>query len=361
MAAIGVALGGTCLIANADSTPQVTSNNEATIDISAFVRDLDSDDFQTRENAERQLDIPVVTIKMIANELRRKDLSLEQRGRLGRIGFARFEKQERAAMGVQFSRSSFLPGAGVTIESPTAGFDSARVLMPGDVLKSIDGLPVPSQAEARPIIVSFEPGQEVTVVVERAAETKSLQLKLGSFKDLQRTGGNLSISDKRRAWAYRLVREGAGPAVQPAVAPMEPEQYRRVVGEERRRKRSDEIEARSQAQMGTLPDTSTFRALNFVRGGEQRAVTDDAATPFETDTKRQFNKTKDGGDLAPDIQRQIRQLVLQSRENDLKLKNPRLPDEVRARLETYNRQNQQRLLDLRAQLRDMQDDKPEAP
>lgn len=354
-------VGTTFTPAHADSTPQVTSNSESSIDITSYVTALDSDDFSIRENAERQLDTPAVTVKTIAKQLARKDLSLEQRGRLERIGFGRFEKQERAAMGVQFSRSSFMPGAGVTIERPTEGFDSARVLMAGDVLKSIDGLPVLSQSEARPIIVSFEPGQEVTVVVERGTETKTLQMKLGSFKDLRSAGASLSVSDKRRAWEYRLVREGARTAPEPVVAPFEPEQYRRVVGEERRRKRADELEARNQAQNGALPDTSSFRALNFVRGGAQRQLTDDAATSFEPETKRLITKSKDGGDLTLDMQRQIRQLELAIRENSLRLKNAELPDELRARLESYNRNNRVQLLNLRAQLRSTQGDKPEAP
>ncbi len=361
-----VVITGPCTIALADSTPHVASAGLSDFDISSLVKQLDSDDFEAREEAEAQLATSLVSVKQIAKELSKNDLSPEQRTRLERIGYVRFERQERAAMGVQFSRSSFLPGSGVTIEHPTEGFDSARVLMAGDVLKSIEGLPILSQLEARPIIISFEPGDEVTVVVERAGETKSLRLRLGSFKDLQqRSAGGLTSADKRRAWQYRLVREGAGPAPKPVVAPFDPEQYRRVVGEERRRKRADEIQARNDAQAGVLPDTAPFRALNVVRAGLHRALTDDAATSFEPEpSKRIPVKTKDGlggMDLTLDIKRQMRQLELQIRENSLRLKSVELPDEQRARLESGNRNNRVQLQNLRAQLRALQGDKPEAP
>lgn len=349
----------------ADASQDQVAIDTPVLDINDIVTDLDSDDFATREGATHQLDTPLVSVKALLQELARKDLSAEQRKRLERAGYARFERQERAAMGVQFSRSSFLPGAGVTIDHPTDGFDSARVLMAGDVLRSIDGIIVNNQIEARPIIISFEPGDEVTVVVDRAGETKSLQMRLGNFKDLLRAGGTLSSADKRRAWEYRMVRAGVQAQPEPVVAPFDPEQYRRVVGEERRRKSADELRARTQALNESVPDINSYRALNFVRAGSQRVLSDDAATEFEPEAKRFPVKGKNGlggADMSLEVRRQMRNLDAQIRENNLRLKNAALPDEQRARLETGNRANRMQILNLRAQLRALEEgDKPDAP
>jgi hypothetical protein len=131
-------------------------------------------------------------------------LSAEQRESLLRIGRRLFDSTPRAAMGVQFARVDGAAG-GVEISGTVPGFDSQRLLRPGDLIRSIDGFKTPTQSAARVAIVCHDPGQTVPVEVLRRGEPVVVQLTFGSFAELT-NGADLGGSTLDAAWELRLSR-----------------------------------------------------------------------------------------------------------------------------------------------------------
>ncbi|MCE7975237.1 MAG: PDZ domain-containing protein [Leptolyngbya sp. PLA1] len=126
--------------------------------------------------------------------------------RLLRLAKRRFMETPRAAMGVQFSRFDAGVG-GVEINGTVRGFESEAVLRPGDVIRSIGGMPTASQAAARCAIVSREPGERVTLDILRRGEALQVTLAMGSFAELSNAIG-LDGSTLEAAWNVRCKRLG---------------------------------------------------------------------------------------------------------------------------------------------------------
>lgn len=135
--------------------------------------------------------------------------------RLLRLAKRRFMETPRAAMGVQFSRFDAGVG-GVEINGTVRGFESEAVLRPGDVIRSIGGMPTASQAAARCAIVSREPGERVTLDVLRRGEALQVSLSMGSFAELSNAVG-LDGATLEAAWNVRCKRLGTR-GEEPAVA-----------------------------------------------------------------------------------------------------------------------------------------------
>ncbi|MBY0111172.1 MAG: PDZ domain-containing protein [Phycisphaerales bacterium] len=188
------------------------------------VKELDSDLVKVRENAEdalrgwsrNQTDRVLSLIEPAA--------SAEQRDRLLSLARSVFDSSPRGAMGVSFGYGVQQFGGvdeevfegGIPIRATTPGFDSDRVLKAGDVLVSIDGVPVRTVSEARIQIISHDAGQVTRVEVEREGKVLQLSLRLGKWSDLwgrnaRGQGGNdVTPAQMDGAFRARLARVNPG-------------------------------------------------------------------------------------------------------------------------------------------------------
>lgn len=178
--------------------------------LEALVSKLDDSSLAERERAMDALrKLPGVSVRAIERCLRRDSLSPEQRVRLGQVGQSLFLDEPRAAMGVSFTQGLMDDeDVQVQVESPTPGWDAARVLRPMDVLRTIDGLRLRSRAEARAAIISHDPGETVSLEIIRNGQPGTVRVRLGDFADL----GNRGFIDAvtyEAAWRLRLARANA--------------------------------------------------------------------------------------------------------------------------------------------------------
>lgn len=347
-----VASGGLAMIASGQERDAVGDGMDR------VVARLGSSDYAEREAAENELTLR--PLSEILKSLGDRSLSAEQRKRLELAGLALFRDAERAALGVQFSQFNTVRraadgGAGVTIERTIPGFDSVRVFQPGDIIRSMGGQSIRDQNEARPVIVSFEPGEEVDVEFVRGGEVLRDKVKLGSFRTLTNRG-DLSGFQLQRAWQYRLARAAGGPPPAPPVPAMDPNRFRRVVNTERRESAEVARDAAERMQANQLPETSTMRRLNFIQAGGARGFTEDARAPFDADRLSLKLTGKAAMDPAEATRERIRQLESQIRDNSLRLRNANLEDGLRARIEANNRQLRQLVQQNREDLRKWQQD-----
>lgn len=170
---------------------------------------LGGDDLAARDDAMRRIATdPTWTLAVMEQCLVGPDRPApEASERLLRLAKRRFMETPRAAMGVQFSRFDAGVG-GVEINGTVRGFESEVVLRPGDVIRSIGGMPTASQAAARCAIVSREPGERVTLEVLRRGEALQVTLAMGSFAELSNAVG-LDGSTLDAAWNVRCKRLGS--------------------------------------------------------------------------------------------------------------------------------------------------------
>lgn len=175
--------------------------------VRGLVRELNSTSFVERELAENELQFgDGVRLGELESELRRADLSQEQRLRLLKAASVRFASEPRGAMGIQLSNE--VSELGLRINGPVEGFDSMGKLQVNDIISEIGGLAIRSQTDLQAAIVSRSPGEVVAVEVVRGAEKLRLDLRLGSWSDLSSPGG-LPRPSLEAAWIYRS-REYAG-------------------------------------------------------------------------------------------------------------------------------------------------------
>lgn len=196
------------------------------------LRDLDSDSIQTREAASTSL-------KAWAKNSPDKLLTLitssstpEQRERLLELGRNAFMNSDRGAMGVSFAQTALRGVAfnddvfeeGIPIDGTIQGFDSANVLKGGDLLRSIGGVRVRTNLECRVQIISYDPGQQVRLEIEREGRPMFVTLHLGRWDDLRnpvnQSSDRLADSVKQAAWRARAARVTAGLVAEPALEPL---------------------------------------------------------------------------------------------------------------------------------------------
>lgn len=189
-------------------------------DIADLVTKLDDPDLNTRESATRALRMhadnfgPAADgaltqeeqLKLLLEQFRTRDLTLEQETRLSLIARDLFAMTDRAGMGVSFALEDGSGGVGIagTIRQP--GFYAHECLKPGDVIRTADGLPVRTRQEMRAAVLSHDPGDTMALTVLRGGTILKVDLKLGNFSNL----GNPEIPEHRtidRAWKLRLNRE----------------------------------------------------------------------------------------------------------------------------------------------------------
>lgn len=241
---------------------------EPTVDPKVFAQveknivDLDSPDLAVREKATRELsDVRACHLSLVQGRLFDAGLSEEQRLRLHAAGYELFTGSVRAAMGVQFDSTP----QGVVILRTIEGFDSRVMLRPEDVVRTIGGRPTVDQDNARALIVSHDPGDEVPIGLLRNGEPLTVTIRMGRYDLLNnRQGVGPDERTFRQAWRARLARLARQAAAQiPAPidavqAPAEEEDFEFALALQRAGPRLGE------------PFNDGFASSTLVAGGEPR-------------------------------------------------------------------------------------------
>jgi len=186
-----------------------------------IIQRLDSDDLKVRDRASVDLRTdPKLSLDQLQARIadHSRPLTPEQLLRMNQVAVALFRETPRAAMGVSFAR--IVPG-GVELGLVIDQFDARRVLRVGDVIAEMGGIPIVSLDDARAVIVSHDPGDEMKVIFSRGGEPQQGVVRLGSFRELQ-NAYNLNDSILREAWVIRCDRLAQqGQQGQPQAAPIE--------------------------------------------------------------------------------------------------------------------------------------------
>ena len=179
--------------------------------ISDLINQLDSQRLADREEASQKLAEMDITLDMARRaNVSIESLSAEQRSRLDQALYQRFKRVPRAGLGVQFD-TTFVQG--VRLQAVTPTFPAAGILMPGDVVLKAQGVGFASYINQqawqsfRRRILSFEPGEEMSMVIKRGQRTLDLNVPLGSYADLGTTTP-LVDDDLSAAWSLRRSRLG---------------------------------------------------------------------------------------------------------------------------------------------------------
>jgi hypothetical protein len=262
--------------------------------IADLVRDLDATQWKVREEAQAELTIhDEATLPVIETLLRDGKLSAEQRRRLDIIGLQIFSDLGiHGALGVQFAPTQE-EGKGVAIAGTIDGFDSRRVLQAGDVVTGVEGIAVDSQADARSAIISCDAGQLVSVDILRDGQPRTVELRLGSYRDLNsgRRGGAAMLTGDvlAMAWDVRMRRRGDN---RPTIGPgIEAERWRNASRRDGLPS-ADEKARRALIRFNTpvrigdgngVADEQSAEGTNgqrMIAGGALRGVETGASTPF---------------------------------------------------------------------------------
>lgn len=183
------------------------------LDVSAIeplLAKLDDPSLTERERATDAIrNAPGLTLRDVEGLARREALTPEQRVRLSQVGQAVFMREPRAAMGVQFAGTMDEADGQVQINAPTQGFDSARVLRAMDIIRTIDGIRIHNNAEARAAIISHDPGDTVQLDIIRNGQPGTVRIRLGNYADLRNSYG-LQRDALESGWRLRSARLGAG-------------------------------------------------------------------------------------------------------------------------------------------------------
>jgi hypothetical protein len=212
----------TPVYAHADDAP-VTPGASVSPEAAALVARLSSTDFAERQAAtERLMGDESISLAALEAMIARNDLTPEARARLLQAARQAFYKSPRAALGVQFDR---VLRDRVVVGRTFEKFPAHKTLEPGDIIIEADGVPLRGpmgQLVLPAIIVSYDPGQTMSLVVRRGEKRLSIQAPLGNFSDLDQAG---FLADDRlsRAWrvrAARILASARGPADAQASAPI---------------------------------------------------------------------------------------------------------------------------------------------
>lgn len=225
-------------------------------DVRELIAALDDDRFAERQRATNQLrNAGVLGDEMLVSVLRSGELSLEQRVRLISLLRERFDKDDRAAIGLQFRPGVLQPCVGELFPKFPAAVEG--VLRKGDVFLEVDGITIkPSEpnefdqhAEIIGLISSFSPGDRVPMKIFRPknppaapaanavngqgrlilrledlgeGDTLEVVVPMGRRSDLNRNADGRDVVDNREqrlsmAWKYKLARMGLQPVTGPTI------------------------------------------------------------------------------------------------------------------------------------------------
>jgi hypothetical protein len=149
-----------------------------------LVADLASEDAAVRILATGKLwERPDIRLRDLEKMLESPDLLPEQRQRLLNVAQSRFFLEPRGGLG--FETDGQAMGRGVGIRNVVAGFPAAAVLQAEDRIIAVNGIPLTDFAAIRPIIVSHDPGDVLSLSIVRKGETLQVRVALGSFNQLR--------------------------------------------------------------------------------------------------------------------------------------------------------------------------------
>jgi hypothetical protein len=138
--------------------------------------DLDSAEFDRREAASAALLDPAIQDAELWALLEREPRSLEVRERLLDAACRRIVDRPRGALGIRMGNMA-PPRSGVLVQATVPGLPADRVLVAGDVVQQVDGVPIDSIEAMATELQGRAPGQEVRLQVlrtERDAAGKPL-------------------------------------------------------------------------------------------------------------------------------------------------------------------------------------------
>jgi hypothetical protein len=314
------------------------------------VADLDSSDFATRERASEKLSGDEgVGLSLIERRLTDASHPLmpEQVLRLSEAGLRQFTSTQRGAMGVQFALMDSAVD-GVKVGATVDGFDSKRALKAGDVIREMDGVSLVMNDQMRSrnaivaMIISHDPGDEVTLSVLRAGEPVVVRLKLGNYRDL-RNANELDTQRMRTAWEMRCRRAMGGPSgdvSDAAEAGLSAQRWNQISDPVRRNaaRRLAEIRQANPFLPQSGPEPLPEEAgTTLVAGGADRTLQVEPSNDFSAGEKSQRNAGQ-----VRQIQMQIDQFTNLIRNYEKRLKDPNLPENqkrmLQATLSSYKQQ-----------------------
>jgi hypothetical protein len=290
------------------------------LSLDAQIAKLNDETLAVRERASLELSNDSrLTSRVVEEYLSKPGISAEQRVRLGVIGEARFRTEPRAAMGVSFDQGRFLEG--VTIRGAIEGFDSARVLQPGDMILSLDGEQVRNDNQARVAILSKEPGENVELRIVRRGETMTVHVKLGRLDNL-RDGPRIDPTLQRRLWGYRTERALKKAGGGEAAGVIDP-----GVSEKRWEAISQVLEQANEAQESAQNAQNAEAGPGLAAGGSMRDPKAEAMIRFSSNAP-----SAPAQDIAT-LQAQLASLEDRIRGMQVQWMNPNLRAEDRAKIQ----------------------------
>lgn len=137
--------------------------------VKQIVAQLDSHSFAQRELAMQSLTANSIDRRQICKVLSGNDLSLEQRHRL--VGWLKHDliSTPHAAIGISIS-SLRRTNQAIVVDSLIEDLPAIEVLMPGDQIISLDGLPINERDQFLQSIGSRKPGDKITITIKRSFE-----------------------------------------------------------------------------------------------------------------------------------------------------------------------------------------------
>jgi len=321
---------------------------------------LGSDDYAEREKASELIgNDEGVSLALIEKRLTdaARPLTPEQSLRLSEAGLKHFASSQRGAMGVSFSLSDNAVD-GVKVGGAVDGFDSKRVLRPGDVIREMDGvsLAVGDQNRSRnlviALIISHDPGDEVTLDVLRGGEPMVVRLKLGNYKDL-RNANELSIPRLREAWDLRCRRTGGAAQTEPEAveAGMSAERWGQISDPVRRvaMRHAAVVRANANPFAAQQPEpVGDEIGTVLIAGGMGRALMAEPAGEFSASERGQRN--------AAEVRNKRQQIQLYTTllNRDLaRMKDANLPENQKRMLDNNIRSYKQQINMLRTQMKQL--------
>jgi hypothetical protein len=327
------------------TTPKSTAPESPQLsaaDLDALVVSLGASSLRERTEATTRLSAARPAVDALFEVLKRDSLSAEQRERVTRLAWERFASTPRAALGISFQRG-FVGGmeSGAVIEGTFEGFDSNRVLKPGDTIYAMDDVRIHSMDEGKRVIQSREPGERVSLRIFRQGKPIIVRLTLGSLPDLDRRdqfANQRSVEPAVLRDAFRLKLDRALASAAPA-APLDLQPHweaAKVYTNEMAREQAAKLAAED-IEPPSIPTA----------GGRQGAVGEAQLERF----------TSNPGELhmrLSALNRELRQIDTRLQALDAQLDDPNVGGERRTQLEKSRRVNLERRAKVKESLNALQ-------
>jgi hypothetical protein len=180
--------------------PADAAAKKAEAEVAALIRQLNDPSITVRDEAERRLSAVGLSQAQLERSIQDPASTPEQRTRLERLGARTLYQTPRGALGVSFKNDELVVG------QCHEGFDSQRVLKPGDQLVAVDRHLVVTIDDLRPAVIMHPPGTKVPLKVVRDGRVMTVTIELGDFGALPRSPLRDSVTYRQcdRAWALRL-------------------------------------------------------------------------------------------------------------------------------------------------------------